>query len=207
VTRADVLGAVFEASGLGLAILRLDLRIADTNDAFLAHFGGTKGQRTGESFLDLLHPATRELTSRLFQKLLTANRRHFTERMVGLGAKDRPISGKMTGTIVHDRAGRMGAIAVQVAPDGLLGGASAPAGGLSLTDLDARIVEGVAAGASTVLLADRLHLSRQGVEYRIAALLRRFQAPNRTALVARAYAMGALTVGGWPPKVLPELVV
>ncbi|WP_374754056.1 LuxR C-terminal-related transcriptional regulator, partial [Streptomyces sp. SM12] len=45
----------------------------------------------------------------------------------------------------------------------------------------------MASGLSTVQLASRLHLSRQGVEYRVSSLLRRLRAPNRVALVARAY--------------------
>ena len=89
-----------------------------------------------------------------------------------------------------------------MAPDGILREIATGGRDREFSNLDARILEGVAAGASTIQLADRLHLSRQGIEYRIAALLRRLQAPNRTALVARAYAMGAIGIGNWPPRVL-----
>ncbi|WP_194116899.1 BTAD domain-containing putative transcriptional regulator [Streptomyces otsuchiensis] len=65
--------------------------------------------------------------------------------------------------------------------------------------LDVRMIAGMASGLSTVQLASRLHLSRQGVEYRVSSLLRRLRAPNRVALVARAYDMGVLTPGAWPP--------
>lgn len=71
---------------------------------------------------------------------------------------------------------------------------------------DARILEGVAAGASSVQLASRLFLSRQGVEYHIGRLLRRFRVPNRTALVGRAYSLGIFDSGSWPPRVLREFV-
>jgi DNA-binding NarL/FixJ family response regulator len=75
-----------------------------------------------------------------------------------------------------------------------------------LTDLDARILEGIANGESNVQLASRLHLSRQGIEYRVTALLRRLKAPNRTALVARAYASGLFGMGSWPPRVRSRFV-
>jgi DNA-binding CsgD family transcriptional regulator len=71
---------------------------------------------------------------------------------------------------------------------------------------DARILEGVASGASSVQLAASLFLSRQGVEYHIGRLLRRFRVPNRTALVGRAYSLGIFDSGSWPPKVRRELV-
>jgi DNA-binding CsgD family transcriptional regulator len=75
-----------------------------------------------------------------------------------------------------------------------------------LTALDACILEGVAAGASTAELAAALFLSRQGVEYHIGLMLRQFQVPNRAALVSRAHSAGVLGVGDWPPRVAAEFV-
>lgn len=70
-----------------------------------------------------------------------------------------------------------------------------------LTELDARILAGVAVGASNVALAPKLCLSRQGIEYRVTSLLRRMRAPNRAAPVSRAHMLGLFTPGSWPPKV------
>jgi DNA-binding NarL/FixJ family response regulator len=75
-----------------------------------------------------------------------------------------------------------------------------------LSVLDARILEGIAVGESNLQLAGRLHLSRQGIEYRVAAMLRRLRAVNRAALVSRAYTTGLLSVSTWPPKVPEDLV-
>jgi DNA-binding CsgD family transcriptional regulator len=71
---------------------------------------------------------------------------------------------------------------------------------------DAGVLEGVASGASSVQLAASLFLSRQGVEYYVGRLLRKFRVPNRTALVGRAYSMGIFDSGSWPPKVRREFV-
>ncbi|WP_406192443.1 LuxR C-terminal-related transcriptional regulator [Kitasatospora sp. NBC_01560] len=86
------------------------------------------------------------------------------------------------------------------------GGPAVGAGVRRLTAVDARILEGVAVGTSTVQLAALLYLSRQGIEYRIGLLMRRFQAANRPALVSRAHSLGVLSVGAWPPRVLPEFL-
>ncbi|MET7762685.1 hypothetical protein ABZS71_11825 [Streptomyces sp. NPDC005393] len=37
-------------------------------------------------------------------------------------------------------------------------------------------------------------------------LLRKLRVPNRAALVSRAYSMGVLNVGSWPPKVVEDFV-
>ncbi|MBL1097388.1 LuxR C-terminal-related transcriptional regulator [Streptomyces coffeae] len=75
-----------------------------------------------------------------------------------------------------------------------------------LTDPDARIIEGIAVGLSTLTLASRLHFSPKYVDYRISRLMRRLHAPNRTALVARAFSLGMLDATNWPPKVVEDFV-
>jgi DNA-binding CsgD family transcriptional regulator len=203
---AEVAQSLFDFSGLPLAALDHDLRIGAVNDPFLQHFGGTAEQRAGQHFLELIHPAGKDLLGRQFGKLGTGPRRRFTERLVGLGPGDRVFSGSLTCVSTPAPDGRVAALAVHIVPDGILRDAAPGSSGRMLSDLDARILEGLAGGASTIQLADRLHLSRQGIEYRVAALLRRLQVPNRTALVSRAYAVGILGIGTWPPKVLPEVV-
>ncbi|MEV7231877.1 LuxR C-terminal-related transcriptional regulator [Polymorphospora sp. NPDC051019] len=72
---------------------------------------------------------------------------------------------------------------------------------LQLSELDAQIIEGIAAGECTIRIANRVYLSRQGVEYHVSKLLRHLRVSNRTALVAKAYALGILAAGTWPPAV------
>jgi DNA-binding CsgD family transcriptional regulator len=75
-----------------------------------------------------------------------------------------------------------------------------------LSEMEAKILERVAAGASTVQLAGHLHLSCKGIEYHISAMLRKLGVPNRPALVSRAYTIGILNSGTWPPRVQQEHV-
>ncbi|MBW8738752.1 MAG: helix-turn-helix transcriptional regulator [Streptomyces turgidiscabies] len=72
---------------------------------------------------------------------------------------------------------------------------------VALTEVPVNIIEGLASGLSTQQLASRLGLSSRGVEYHISSMLRVLKAPNRSALVARAYALGILSPHFWPPRV------
>nr|ARU08090.1 MlcU [uncultured bacterium] len=76
----------------------------------------------------------------------------------------------------------------------------------TLSVLSAKVLEGVAAGSSTIQLASELYLSRQGVEYHVNVMLRKFKVPNRVALVSRVYSMGMFDHTAWPPAVLPEYI-
>jgi PAS domain S-box-containing protein len=53
--------------------------------------------------------------------------------------------------------------------------------------------------SDTVQAAKETGLTTDGVTYHLRRLSARWGAPNRTELVARAYALGVLTPGVWPP--------
>ncbi|MFI1110095.1 MULTISPECIES: helix-turn-helix transcriptional regulator [Streptomyces] len=177
---------------------------------FARQFGRTSAETCGRSLYDLLHPSSPTVLGRHFSRLSEGRCNRFAERVVGLGGAGRAFSGELTGIAVQNTSGNLVGIVVQVRPDE----AAAPAAEDAavkpkeklLSSLDAQVLEGVASGASTVQLAARLYLSRQGVEYHVGLMLRKLRAPNRAALVARAHSMGMLTVGQWPPRVLPEFI-
>ncbi|MFF3068945.1 helix-turn-helix transcriptional regulator [Kitasatospora sp. NPDC057904] len=65
---------------------------------------------------------------------------------------------------------------------------------------EARILAAAARGATTAQIAREIGLTRDGVNYHLTRLSRRWHVPNRTALVARAYAYGVLAPDAWPPE-------
>ncbi|GAA2525328.1 LuxR family transcriptional regulator [Winogradskya humida] len=208
-TCVQVARTLFKWSNICIVTLDSHQCIVETSAEFLRQFGGTRNSRAGQDFHELLHPGTRDKLRRKFERALAENRTIFDDSIVGLGPRDSVFSGGMTGFVARGAGRQVDGIVVVVEPDELPPG-PAPArlsGRQVLTEIDARILEGVAAGASTVQLAGRLHLSRQGVEYRISSMFRKLNAPNRTALVSRAYAIGALTVGSWPPRVKQDFVL
>ncbi|WP_172387816.1 PAS domain-containing protein [Streptomyces sp. MNP-20] len=70
----------------------------------------------------------------------------------------------------------------------------------TMDQLDARILELLAAGHSNADIATHLSLSRQGLDYRLKMLRTRLHADSRGALVARAYHQGVFQTGHWPPR-------
>ncbi|MEU8541462.1 PAS domain-containing protein [Streptomyces sp. NPDC048717] len=180
-----------------------DMTITAAEADFAARFGLSPGQIYGRALSDLLQAGTPARLRHRFTELSEGRAGWFTERVTGRHATGRVFAADLTAIAVTGPAGTAGLVLL-LRP---LGEADVPGPrGLTLSALDARVLEGVAAGASTVQLAGRLYLSRQGVEYRVGLLLRRFDAPNRPALVARAHTYGLFVPGQWPPQVLPDLV-
>ncbi|GLZ29116.1 hypothetical protein Lesp02_13060 [Lentzea sp. NBRC 105346] len=197
-TSADVgvFRSLQERSGLCLASLDAQLAIVQLNQDFVARFGG----REGVSFLDLLHSANRARVRLQFERLIDGRRQRFVEHLGGLGGA---VSGDLTGIAVRDHTGSLSQLVVVV---NIPEPASSADSRRTLTELDARILEGVAGGESTVRIASRNFLSRQGVEYHIRGMLKKLGAANRTSLVSKAYSAGVLSIASWPPRVAPEFV-
>lgn len=205
--RAGLVKSLFERSGMGIASLDLDLRVQEANADFFGQFGLRPSEAYGQNFADLLHPSVAEHLRRQLAKLVAGKRTRFCDHLVAVRANGTAFSGDLTGILSHGQGGRPEAVIVLVRPEHTHRDTQVVVErGKVLTELDARILEGVAAGVSTVQLANQLYLSRQGVEYHVSAMLRRLKAVNRPALVSRAYALGILSVGSWPPRVLPEYV-
>jgi DNA-binding CsgD family transcriptional regulator len=193
------------------AHLNPERRIVAAEPDFSRRFGRTSADTCGRSLYELLHPSSPSYLDRHFARLSEGRCNRFDERMVGLGDSGRVFSAGLTGIAVHDTTGGLAGIVVQVRPDQEAASAAAEEPATHsperlLSKLDAQVLEGVAAGASTVQLAARLYLSRQGVEYHVGLMLRKLKAPNRAALVARAHSLGMLTVGHWPPRVPSEFI-
>ncbi|GAA2646745.1 hypothetical protein GCM10010399_95020 [Dactylosporangium fulvum] len=199
--------SIVERTGVGLAVLNPQLRIQQTNAAFLEQCGQPRFDLHGFDFSELLHPSVRQYMRRQFERLLTGRNSRFVEHLAALWATRTTFTGALTGMAVQNDAGHLKTIVVLVSPDKTEDDRRiliSP--NKILTEINAKILEGVATGIPTVQLAARLYLSRQGIEYHVSNMLRQFKVPNRAALVSKAYSMGLFGVGSWPPKVLPEYV-
>ncbi|GGW42636.1 hypothetical protein GCM10010503_18870 [Streptomyces lucensis JCM 4490] len=69
-----------------------------------------------------------------------------------------------------------------------------------LTAAQIRILALLAAGHSNADIAGKLCLSRQTLDYHLSRLRVLLDAATRPALVARAYVLGILSAGTWPPR-------
>ncbi|MGP4002430.1 LuxR C-terminal-related transcriptional regulator [Streptomyces sp. 8N706] len=211
--------------GVCMAVLDPALTIRHANQEFFRHFATptaasvdvlasppsesstTAPDVCGRNFRELMHPSVRQPLMRQFERLLEGRRDRFAAHVVALRPTGDAFTGSLTAAVVSDYAPDPAAVLVlmrskESAEDDAV---VAPRKKL-LSEIDARILEGIAAGLSTIPLASRLYLSRQGVEYHVTGLLRKLKVPNRAALVSRAYAMGVLTVGTWPPRVVDDFI-
>ncbi|MFC0105710.1 LuxR C-terminal-related transcriptional regulator [Kibdelosporangium aridum] len=203
----EIFRSFFERSGMCVAHLDRSLRIVDANADFFRQFGRVPVEVRGRQICDLVHPSVRDKLSMQLGRLVGNQRHRFAERVVVLRPGNTTLSGELTGFAVPGDAGTVVSLMVLVRPEKVDRDSTLVAGRTKLlTDVDARILEGVAAGVSTVQLAANLYLSRGGIEYHVATLLRKLKVKNRPALISKAYSMGIFGVGSWPPRVLAEFV-
>ncbi|PWE12366.1 LuxR family transcriptional regulator [Streptomyces sp. BSE7F] len=177
------------------------MAVTAAEPAFSRQFGLSVDEICGRGLLGLLRSPVPGQLREQFTALSSGRCRRFKERVTGRDGEGRNFPADITAIAVGQPTGEIVGLVVL-----LRRAEQAAGGGPVLSALDAQVLEGVARGESTVQLASRLYLSRQGIEYRVGQMLRRFDAPNRPALVARAHALGMFADGQWPPRVLPERV-
>lgn len=199
--------SLFDRSGVRAARLDETFRIVEANADFATEFGSPDPPLlTGQALPDVLHPSVRGHVTHQLMRLVEGQRNRFVERVLALGPDDSVFSGELTAFAVYSDAGTFDGLMVLLRPEHDSRASVVVGREKLLSRMDARVLEGVAAGASTVQLAGLLYLSRGGVEYHVTALLRSMQVRNRSALVSKAYSMGLFCAGSWPPQVLPEYV-
>nr|CRI73803.1 LuxR family transcriptional regulator [Streptomyces conglobatus] len=194
---------------MGVASVDVHLIVRQADECFPRHLGGPSAEVCGRHFLHLVHPAVRTRLARRLTRLMNGTVHRFTERIPHAQRSGTEPTVVLTAHAV--RGGPLGVTAILIAQGWVATGAAeatdaASPGRDHLTPVDARILEGLAAGQSTLNLASRLHFSRQNIDYRVTGLLRRFEVPNRTALVSRAFSTGLLDTGTWPPQVAQGIV-
>jgi DNA-binding CsgD family transcriptional regulator len=133
--------------------------------------------------------------------LLDGRRATFTDLLTTTDLGGERYAVDIAGVAAHSEDGVVATVVLTLKPE------HSPRRKKLLTEMDARILEGVAAGVPTNKLATMVDLSRGGVEYHVTNLLRKLKAPNRVSLVSKAYALGILLPGMWPPKVVPDFVI
>ncbi|MFE0178775.1 PAS domain-containing protein [Streptomyces sp. NPDC059002] len=179
------------------AISTTDGEITSANPALAALWDLTPSRLTGRNLLDLFTPTDDAQFTKLDTALRTGRRSRYPVR-VRWEASGTSYEGELTVEPVSDPAGTTPPLLAILSADERR---TAPkAGELQLLSAqEARIIALVAAGHTTAVVARAVDLSADGVNYHLVRLCRRFEVPNRTALVARAYVLGLLSPTAWPP--------
>lgn len=204
----DVFRALVEHSGLWIAGLDPHYRFVDASDGFARIFDRTRDSLRYTSFLDLLDGEVKASTHALLDQLSQCERHGFALRIAHPSADRDAGDIELTAVAVQDDDAAAVALVVISANRS---GADPLAPSTrrdepALSELDARIIEGIALGEPTTRIASRLYLSPQAIEYHVGGMLRKFDVPSRAALISRAFCAGVLDATSWPPKVLPEHV-
>ncbi|MCS7483128.1 LuxR C-terminal-related transcriptional regulator [Umezawaea endophytica] len=198
--------SLFDWSGLGIFCIDLDDRVVDANDDFLRVINRSADDVRGLALADFLHPAFLVNLRQRLATLVDGGRGQVIENIVLLRKGDGAVLGDLSLIPAGGRSEwSISMFAVFVPYDHTVDQLSVPGKkGLRFVGMGGRVLEGVAAGISTMQLATQLYLSRQGVEYHVGAMLRALDVPNRASLVSKAYELGILSVGVWPPRVAPS---
>ncbi|WP_202233452.1 LuxR C-terminal-related transcriptional regulator [Actinacidiphila reveromycinica] len=203
------LWSLFDNSSARIAHVDLGLRLIGSNAGFADVFGLSVKELPGVSLVDLVHVRARDALTQRLLSLARGERSRFSDRVAALTCTGR-ASTALTGIAVTNDEGRIDSLVVllELEPEAGTDGAPPAPTGLRkpLTRMEALVLEGVAAGMSTVQLASKLFLSRGGVEYHVSALMKNLEAANRSELVSRAYSAGLFRMGSWPPLVTEGFV-
>jgi PAS domain S-box-containing protein len=171
----DTFTPFFERSGICMVRLDSELRVCAANQDFCRHLGMSAAEAKGTSIFGLVHRSGHERLRRQFCRVLEGRRTRVIERVLVFAPNLTPRPCRLTIVAVDD-AGTGSSLVLLFEPDNVATLSEVVTEDTKiLNSLDARILEGIAAGVSTVGLASKCYLSRQGVEYRVGMMLRRMR--------------------------------
>ncbi|KOT56747.1 MULTISPECIES: PAS domain-containing protein [Streptomyces] len=170
------------------------------NPAMAAEWGAAPGQLRGRNLLDLFRPRSQAQIDRVIDAVRLGRRsRYPVEVRWRTGTDGAEREGELTVDPVGDPS---------VSPPALLALLSvhddtppaAAAARDAASPVETRILALAASGATTAAIGSQLGLTVDGVNYHLTRLARRWRVQGRTALVAKAYVLGVLAAGVWPPE-------
>ncbi|MGW2250065.1 helix-turn-helix transcriptional regulator [Kitasatospora sp. NPDC001660] len=191
-----------------IAVCEYGGRILIVNRAMAAEFGLLTGQLHHRKILDFftLRGSAAATLPALAESVRLHRRSQYTVGVSWTAADGAERQGEMDVALVSDTPDQTPNLLLSlriladpsVEPPPEEPGPAAPHAEVSPTE--ARILAAAARGATTAQIAREIGLTRDGVNYHLTRLSRRWHVPNRTALVARAYAYGILATDTWPPE-------
>ncbi|MFF7381549.1 PAS domain-containing protein [Streptomyces griseoluteus] len=190
---------LFDRVAVPVAVCDVYGKVLMANPAMAAECGTPPGRLRGRDVLELFRPEEAGQVERIAQALRLRHRSRYQVSVTWAAPGGTERYGELTADPVSDSTEETPALLVMLR---VLGQsepepAAAPA---SVTPVEGAVLALLAQGATTGRAARELGLSRDGVAYHLRRLSARWHAANRTELVARAYALGVLAPGVWPPR-------
>ncbi|MGW1597701.1 PAS domain-containing protein [Streptomyces sp. NPDC002343] len=193
---------VFDRVSVPVAVCDVYGRVVLANPAMATECGTTPGRLRGRQVLELFRPQEAGQVERIAEALRLRHRSRYQVSVCWRAPGGAERYGELTADPVSDSAAETPALLVMLR---VLGERTGPgAEPAPTTEVERRVLALLAGGATTARAARELGLSRDGVTYHLRRLSARWGAANRTELVARAYALGVLLPGVWPPRARPD---
>ncbi|RKT20049.1 DNA-binding CsgD family transcriptional regulator [Streptomyces sp. 1114.5] len=185
---------------LPIAVVEFGGRTLIVNRAMAAEFGLLPGQFRSRKILEFFTLRDSDTLQALAEAVRLHRRSRYPARVSWTPACGGERQGVMTVDLVSDSPEQtpnllLSLHTVEPVPD-----VPPPRPRAEASPVEARILAAAARGATTAQIAREIGLTADGVNYHLARLSRRWRVPNRTALVARAYATGVLAADTWPPE-------
>ncbi|AJP05237.1 diguanylate cyclase [Streptomyces cyaneogriseus subsp. noncyanogenus] len=189
---------LFDRVAVPVAVCDVYGAVLLANPAMAAECGTTPGRLRGRDVLELFSPREAGQVERIAQALRLRHRSRYqvSVRWPAPGGGER--YGELTADPVSDTANDTPALLVMLRVRGERRPGAGPP--VRVSPVEARILALLAGGATTARAARETGLTPDGVAYHLRRLSARWDAANRTELVARAYALGVLAPGVWPPE-------
>ncbi|WP_420706150.1 MULTISPECIES: helix-turn-helix transcriptional regulator [unclassified Streptomyces] len=193
---------LFDRVAMPVAVCDVYGAVLLANPAMAAECGTTPGRLRGRDVLDLFCPREATQVERIAEALRLRHRSRYQVSVRWRAPDGTERHGELTADPVSDTVEDTPALLVMLRVDGEREpGAAPPAERARVTPMEARVLALLASGATTARAARETGLTPDGVTYHLRRLTARWHAANRTELVARAYALGVLRPGVWPPEV------
>lgn len=189
---------LFDRVSLPVAVCDVYGAVLLANPAMAAECGTTPGRLRGRDVLELFRPQEATQVERIAQALRLRHRSRYQVSVSWRTPGGAERYGQLTADPVSDTIEDTPTLLVMLRVLGEREPARA-APGARVTPVEARILALLAGGATTARAARETGLTTDGVTYHLRRLSARWGAANRTELVARAYALGVLAAGVWPP--------
>lgn len=188
---------LFDRVAVPVAVCDVYGMVQAANPAMAAECGTTPGRLRGQDVLDLFRPQESDQVERIAQALRLRHRSRYQVSVRWRAPDGTERHGELTADPVSDTVEDTPALLVMLRVQG----EAAPAEPVParVTPIEARILALLAGGATSARAARETGLTTDGVTYHLRRLSARWGAANRTELVARAYALGVLAIGVWPP--------
>ncbi|MFJ3898031.1 helix-turn-helix transcriptional regulator [Streptomyces sp. NPDC090083] len=194
---------LFDRVAVPVAVCDVYGSVQAANPAMAAECGTTPGRLRGQDVLDLFRPQESGQVERIAQALRLRHRSRYQVSVRWRAPNGCERHGELTADPVSDTVEETPALLVMLRVRGEgdpHDGAPREDAPAHVTPIEARILALLAGGATTAHTARETGLTPDGVTYHLRRLSSRWNASNRTELVARAYALGVLAPGVWPPE-------